>query len=209
MKIVVRSMKQLILEKATEGFITYGFKSFTTDDLVHQMGISKKTLYGYFKSKDILIGECLYFIISNVNSCYSILKEGNNIIEDVFDKMEQMAMTFKITNNRPVWELKKYYPKIYQKFAPRFKNLDYNYIEQLITRGLKEKVFREDIDLQFVQAFYHGMQEVRQKTEIYPEDQFNIWKVITYHNIYLLRILCNPKGIEILEKIILEKNLKS
>lgn len=201
-------MKQLTIEKATEDFMTYGFKSFTTDDLAHKMGISKKTLYNYFKSKDILIEECLDYAFNNINHCHSALEKGDNIIEEVFDKMDQMPIALKISSNRPIWELKKYYPKIYQKFAIRLKELDYNYIYQLIQRGLKEGIFRDDIDIPFIQAFYYGIHKMREDPEVYNENEFSFWKTANYYNIYIFRILCNQKGIEILEKTIKNRKLK-
>ena len=48
-------MKDQILEKATEMFLTLGFKSVTMDDIASEMGISKKTIYQHFSNKDSLI----------------------------------------------------------------------------------------------------------------------------------------------------------
>ena len=44
-------MKENILLKATDMYITLGFKSVTMDDLANEMGISKKTIYKHFKNK--------------------------------------------------------------------------------------------------------------------------------------------------------------
>ena len=48
-------MKDQILNKATEMFLTLGFKSVTMDDIASEMGISKKTIYQHFSNKDSLV----------------------------------------------------------------------------------------------------------------------------------------------------------
>ena len=47
-----------IVPRAFEYFMQYGFKTFTMDDLAHNLGISKKTLYEQFASKQILVDAC-------------------------------------------------------------------------------------------------------------------------------------------------------
>lgn len=51
-------MKKKIITKATELFLSIGFKSVTMDDLAQSMGISKKTIYQYFENKNQLISSC-------------------------------------------------------------------------------------------------------------------------------------------------------
>ena len=41
------SLKELILEKTRELFLTIGFKSVTMDHIANAMGISKKTIYNF------------------------------------------------------------------------------------------------------------------------------------------------------------------
>ncbi|MBF4985337.1 helix-turn-helix transcriptional regulator, partial [Nonlabens mediterrranea] len=50
-------IKSEILEKSMEMFLDLGFKSVTMDDISSEMGMSKKTLYSYFKNKEELITE--------------------------------------------------------------------------------------------------------------------------------------------------------
>ena len=44
-------LKDLILEKTRELFLTIGFKSVTMDHIANAMGISKKTIYNFFENK--------------------------------------------------------------------------------------------------------------------------------------------------------------
>ena len=53
-------MREKILNKSAELFLTYGFKSVTMDDIANEMGISKKTIYQHFDNKTNLLKQLHY-----------------------------------------------------------------------------------------------------------------------------------------------------
>ena len=50
-------MKDKIINKATDLFLSLGFKSVTMDDIANDLGMSKKTIYTYFENKTCLVEE--------------------------------------------------------------------------------------------------------------------------------------------------------
>ena len=48
-------MKEKIIEISNELFLGLGFKSVTMDDIANKLGVSKKTIYKYFKNKTELV----------------------------------------------------------------------------------------------------------------------------------------------------------
>jgi AcrR family transcriptional regulator len=44
-----------ILEGANELFFSYGLKSITMNDIAQHLGMSKKTIYVFFKDKDEIV----------------------------------------------------------------------------------------------------------------------------------------------------------
>ncbi len=50
-------MKEVILKKTGDIFLKLGFKSVTMDDIASELGVSKKTIYKYFKNKEELVHE--------------------------------------------------------------------------------------------------------------------------------------------------------
>ncbi|NTW32950.1 MAG: TetR/AcrR family transcriptional regulator, partial [Bacteroidetes bacterium] len=44
-----------IIKKVLELYMKFGIKSVSMDDAARELGISKKTLYQYFKDKDELV----------------------------------------------------------------------------------------------------------------------------------------------------------
>jgi len=66
-------------------FLTQGAKSVTMDDVCGICGISKKTLYQYFSTKEALLKEMLYFVSDSImNEVEKIQIKNHHPIEEMF-----------------------------------------------------------------------------------------------------------------------------
>lgn len=196
-------MKQTIIKKALEDFMQYGFKSFTMDDLASQLGISKKTLYEHFSSKNDLVEAVLDFALEEF-ACTDISEGGNNVIENIFNHIKDIHMRYKLGSSRPLWELQKYYPKTYERMIIEFRKNDEKEVKNILQRGLKEGLFRENLDVAYITAFFSGLMEMKQNSEIFPENKFSLSDIIYKNNEFFIRILVNEKGLKELERILQE-----
>ena len=107
-------MKDKILNKATNLFLNLGFKSVTMDDLAQEMGISKKTIYSHFENKSKLVEEVsmnLFWVISN--GIDQIVQLQKNPIEELYEIKRFVMHQLKDESTSPIFQLQKYYPKIY------------------------------------------------------------------------------------------------
>lgn len=197
-------MKGEIVKRALQNFLRYGFKTFTMNDLVSDLGMSKKTLYEYYASKDELISDCIAEVLNEFGK-KDFGQGGKNIIENIFNKQQEFLNMYKLTSNRPLWELRKYYPKHFHENFAKFRALDEKMLRQIIERGQKEGLFREIIDCEFVEAFYFGLSQLKENPDIYPEDKFPFEKVAKKQMEYLLRVLVNKKGLGVLENYLNNK----
>ena len=59
-------MKNKILEKSKELFLNLGFKSVTMDEIATSLGVSKKTIYKYFKNKTELVDAVTHFMFDTI-----------------------------------------------------------------------------------------------------------------------------------------------
>lgn len=78
--------EEQIIESARELFIKYGIKKTSMDEIAKNAGITKKTVYSYFTSKDELI---LYFIKEELNNMKEIVEEYENKEGDFFDNVHE------------------------------------------------------------------------------------------------------------------------
>ncbi|MDR3367972.1 TetR/AcrR family transcriptional regulator [Rhodoferax sp.] len=54
MKVRTEARREAILEIASQVFLEFGFKRASMDEIVHRVGGSKSTIYGYYPSKEAL-----------------------------------------------------------------------------------------------------------------------------------------------------------
>jgi len=75
-------MKEEIIQKALNHFLKNGSKVITMDDIAHEFGLSKKTLYDMFENKEALINDAVDLLWKDyLNDVNDILKTTKNPIQ--------------------------------------------------------------------------------------------------------------------------------
>ena len=198
-------MKEDIVKRALNDFMQYGFKTFTMDDLANKMGMSKKTLYEYFPSKQDLVDACLdYALEMSCTNVTTFVQGEGSVIENVYRNQKKVQEVFNINSDRPIWELQKYYPKTYERMESEFAKTDALFIDKLLEKGWQESLFRKDINVNFYKVFYTSVQRLRSITHTFPEREFPFWETIYTILEYFFRILVNEKGLKELERVLKE-----
>ena len=196
-------MKKDITQKALFYFMQYGFKSFTMDDLANNLGISKKTLYEQFSSKNELVEATLDYALEM--SCHQVdkfvLGEGS-VIENVFRNQKEVQNLFNLISTKPIWELKKYFPKTYERMEIEFTKSDALFIDKLLEKGWQEGLFRKNINVSFYKVFYSSVQRLRTFSDTFDEREFPFWDTIYTLMEYFFRIIVNEKGLQELENVL-------
>ena len=193
-----------IIPRALGYFLQYGFKTFTMDDLAHNLGISKKTLYEQFASKQILVDACLDYALEMTCKRTELCFAGEgSVIENIFMRQKEIKNFFNMKSWRPLWELKRYFPKTYERMDVAFAKSDALFIDQLIEKGFKEGFFRENINIKFYKQFYTQVQRLRSFEEAFDERDFPFWETVYTMMEYFFRIIVNEKGMKELERVLL------
>lgn len=193
-----------IVPRALGYFLQYGFKTFTMDDLAHNLGISKKTLYEQFASKQILVDACLdYALEMSCKRTELFLVGEGSVIENIFMRQKEIKNFFNMKSWRPLWELKRYFPKTYERMDVAFAKSEALFIDQLIEKGLKEGFFRENINIKFYKQFYTQVQRLRSFENAFDEKDFPFWETVYTMMEYFFRIIVNEKGMKELERVLL------
>ena len=196
-------MKEDIVKCALNDFMQYGFKTFTMDDLANKMGMSKKTLYEHFPSKQDLVDACLdYALEMSCTNVTTFVQGEGSVIENVYRNQKKVQEVFNINSDRPIWELQKYYPKTYERMEGEFAKTDALFIDKLLEKGSQEGLFRKDINVNFYKVFYTSVQPLRSITHTFPEREFPFWETIYTILEYFFRILVNEKGLKELERVL-------
>jgi AcrR family transcriptional regulator len=196
-------MKDQILLKATEMFLTLGFKSVTMDDIAAEMGISKKTIYQHFSTKPDLVKEVTLKLFESISCGIDTISENNlNPIEELFEIKNFVLQHLKNESASPIYQLQKYYPKIHSTLKKKqFEKMDDCVIRNL-KKGIELGLYRKEIMIEAIGRLYFAGMSSLKDVELFPTEMFNVKDLQNQYLEYHLRGICTKKGIDNLEKLI-------
>src|SRR6478609_10581745 len=141
-------MREKIVKKAGELFIKVGFKSITMDDIAKEMGISKKTIYKHFENKELLIEATTEVVHVEVHQAIDeVMAKNYNAIAENFEIRSMLSNMFDASAASPVYQLKKYYPQIYEQIILRETCQRNVCFRQNIEKGIEQGLYRKDIKI--------------------------------------------------------------
>ena len=196
-------MKELILDKTRELFLTIGFKSVTMDQIANAMGMSKKTIYNSFENKTELVKEVTSYMFNNITTGITeIKKTSNNPISEIYDINLFLIKYLKNESVSPLYQLEKYYPLIHKEINKK----QFDFITKSTTlslkNGIKLGLFRKDIQIDFISRLYFkGMIGIRD-LDTFPTKLYNPAKLKIDFIEYHLRAIVTEKGLKQLNHFI-------
>lgn len=194
-------LKEHILTEADKLFCQFGIKSVTMDDIAKHLGMSKKTIYQYYKDKK----ELVQILIKNkMESQVCVMDqnstESSNAVDEVFRAVIQMESMLSNINPILFYDLQKYHPEAWLIFKNFRESKLFEVIKQNLDWGIKEGYYRKEINLDIISrmrieqidmAFNHSLSLVNKY------GVFQVMKEITEHYLYGI---CTPLGHRLIEK---------
>jgi len=197
------NMRQNIIHKAAELFLTLGFKSVTMDDIAHEMGISKKTIYVHFANKTKLVEAVTFELFETIcDGIDGVCENAANPIEELYSIKMFVMQHLKNEKASPQYQLKKYYPQIHNRL--KFKQFEkmHKSVQDSLQHGVDTGVFRDSIDVDFISRMYFtGMTGIKDNM-FFPPEQYQMEYLMESYLEYHLRAIVTDKGLKILNKFI-------
>jgi len=190
-----------IIEGASQLFKMYGIKSVTMDALASNVGISKRTLYEVFSDKDELLeGVLMYMAEKQKKMIHRIMIESDNAIDSIFKMLDLGREHFQAMSPAFQADLKKYHMEVLIKKKDKCPMPDFNDSVDVIERGIKEKLFRKNINPEIVNRTLYSMGKMTMDDELYPFEKFTRKEVIKNVFINYLRGIATPEGLSEINK---------
>ena len=146
-----------ILEEGFNAIMRTGVKSFTVESLAGRLGMSKKTIYKYFLSKEKLVRKIAMFMTSQVEQMFNKIRENEKNPALQFIKvMEHIA---KFASRAPVQrmaQLKTAYPEVW-KDIERFRLKRQDDFYQILKSAQEQGLARKDLDMKKVATVFINM----------------------------------------------------
>lgn len=197
-KLVVKSLKERIIETALDLFRHKGYHGVSVDEIVETAGTSKGGFYHKFKSKDALLYEIHDLFISHV------LKETKKAYEENDTPIDKVtALLFAFTNVFDVYQRhitvfyneSAYLPLEYKNIIKEKRTEYQKLIEQVIEEGKEGGHFRPEISTTITTMAIIGL--VNWTYKWYRQNGSLTMEQITHHfNDLILRGVLTEQGLE-------------
>ncbi len=155
-------LRQRILEHARQRFLAEGFVSVSVDDLCRDLGISKKTFYKIFPSKEDLLRQEAEMAMRDVHAFIGgLLANNKSFAEKVLELSTTIATIASQISRTLIRDLQRHAPELWKRIEQfRSKTLQTNFL-LLVEQGMQEGYVRRDLNLRvFLLAYAAAIDQI-------------------------------------------------
>ncbi len=194
-------MENRILLKARDLMVLNGVRYVTMDDLATQLGISKKTIYQFYKDKEALVLAVVELELDEQKiMCQRSQATADNALHEMFMLLADIQEMFKKMNPLTVMEIHKYFPEAFKKIQEHKDRFMHNVVKTNLLKGIEQGVYRKDIDPEILTIYRIETSLITFNTQFFPLSKFNLGNVnvqIMEHYIYGI---VSPEGLRLLNQ---------
>ena len=140
---MVTEMQEKILNAAIEEFAKRGLK-FTMNDVAKNLGMSKKTLYTVYESKEKMLLALADYSFRDIKKSEQAIFQDETL--DVLTKVEKIMVVlpekYQNIGLSNLYQLKEKYPHVYQKTVEHLET-DWDATISLLQQGMQEGKLRQ------------------------------------------------------------------
>jgi AcrR family transcriptional regulator len=148
-------IRNRIIEIARIKFLSLGFSKVTMDELVTQLGISKKTMYQYFNSKDDLVTAVIetqiVFMSTNIKKILDapvdFIEKLNTLWVFIGDNLSGISKQFQD-------DIRRFRPELWQRVEDVRRRNVFGNLRTLFEDGQRHGMLRDDVNVEIVVAMF-------------------------------------------------------
>lgn len=203
----ISEKEEELLISCTELFMKFGIKSLTMNDIASHLGISKKTIYLYVSDKKELVNNSLALHISKEEDMLNdMVLEKGNAIDELLQINQKMSEKLQSIQPAVMYDLQKYYPEGWKIVEDHKTCFVSNIVKENIEKGIKEGLYRENVNALIISNLYVVMVNKIFDTELFPPIGFDYRTLHLEMARYHIRGIASKKGINYLQKRLTELN---
>ena len=201
------NVEEYILTESEKLFMKYGMRSVTMDNIAKHLGMSKKTIYAHFKDKNELVNklftQMLYKDKCEIEECNN---KAQNAIEEVFMIMDYLKECLSGINPIVFYDLEKYHSDAHKIMMDFHQTHVYNLVKAGLERGIKENIFRKNINIEVLAAARVGQIKWTFESELIRSGKYSMYDVIQELTLHFLFGICTLSGQVLINNYTLQKN---
>ena len=131
-------------------------------------------------------------------SMTKIFNETGNVIEAIFKMLDQMSDHFQNMSPAFQMDMKRFHREIVETFGEKDELPYYSNNSEILKRGIREGVFREDIDVEITNKCLLEVVRMSNDKSVFPADDFMNKDVIRTFYVNYLRGISTQKGLDLI-----------
>jgi AcrR family transcriptional regulator len=193
--------EERILKETGEMFFRHGIRTITMDDIAANLGISKKTIYLYYRDKGELVksfteGE----LRLQEKEMYEIRKNSSDAIEEMLGLMSHLGNFFNRVNPTVFYDLQKYHPQSWNSFKEFKEKVMIGYIEESLKKGIQQELFRRELKVKILARLRIEEVEMAFNPAVYAPEKFRLSDVHLTLIDHFLHGIVTIKGYKLIER---------
>lgn len=195
------SVRETVLTYTMRAFMERGIKSVTMDDIAEGLSMSKRTLYEMFQDKETLLLESLKLYRQLfMQDMERYARTSDNVLAIILYSFKKKLDELRVTDMRFYRDMNRY-PNV-MAYLKAFHGRDARRSVEAFLQGVRQGLFREDINYEIVQVLIAEQMKLLFETEGWKRfTATDMFRAIVLVNV---RGICTPEGNRILDEFIAE-----
>jgi AcrR family transcriptional regulator len=136
-----------IIDKASDKFMDAGFNKVTMDEIASDLGMSKKTVYKFFHSKETLLKVIVHTLMRKIEGEVQGIISSDKPIEERLTTLLAFVGKHMRRLSRPfMTDVQRFAPALWKEIEIFRRERVLSQLQQMFRQAKKEGVFREDLD---------------------------------------------------------------
>jgi len=149
--------KQAIVDVAYSKFSQHGFKRVTMDEIASELGISKKTVYKHFESKEAILEELVDQRLKRGHEAFKVLLSGSGSVDERVKQLAEMFPRFVDPDwQRLIADVAHSVPAVSKKIQGVLSYFITKVAPAILKEGQKEGTVRKDLNIDLFTIAYLG-----------------------------------------------------
>ena|SRR5262245_15578299 len=145
--------KRRIVGEARRHFFAHGFRGMTMDDLAHELGMSKKTLYAHFPTKAAVVEAALRDKLGELGSELEQITSASPAFLPALHRMLAVLQRHAEEIRPPfIRDMRRSAPELFQLVETRRAAIIQRHFGRLFTEGRREGMIRRDVPVRLAIA---------------------------------------------------------
>lgn len=171
------------------------------DDIAKELGVSKKTLYQVVENKADLIKQTVQSFIDIEKQLVAlILGQADDAVHEMVILSRHITQKLRDIPEGLTIDLMKYYPRCWDLMEAYRHSFIYKVIKDNIIRGMKQEVYRSDVNPDIIAKLYVGKTSLIVDEAIFPLRNYKKEILFNEYINYHLHGIASAKGLKLLAK---------